>query len=400
MQTITSLQFVAAAYAAVLLTLFIDQWIGEPPPRWHPVVWMGNYLGWAGRWLQARVEIGQSGAGDVAGAADKADAADWASFWRGAAAWWLGAVLVLLVAGGLQWLLLQLPLGWAVLLLGVALKPLLAWRMLTDEVAAVEQQLGQSLQAGQQQLARIVSRDVAVLDVVQVRESALESLAENLNDSVIAPLFWFALLGLPGAALCRFADTADSMWGYRGNYRGQCWEWAGKWAARADDVLAWLPARITAVALLLAGVVASWRKARPACHLAACSSSAASASQAVDAETSTQSSSIYQRLAQLPRQARCTPSPNSGWPMAALALVLDVRLCKPHTYTLHAQGQTAQACHIAQAVRLAHGALLGLVALWGLAWLVAWWAVVEGVAASSAAGNMPQALARLLPALV
>ena len=394
------IQLAAAAYAAVLLALFIDQWIGEPPPRWHPVVWMGNYLGWAGRWLQARVVIGQSGAGDVAGAADKADAADWASFWRGAAAWWLGAVLVLLVAGGLQWLLLQLPLGWAVLLLGVALKPLLAWRMLTDEVAAVEQQLGQSLQAGQQQLARIVSRDVAALDAVQVRESALESLAENLNDSVIAPLFWFALLGLPGAALCRFADTADSMWGYRGNYRGQRWEWAGKWTARADDVLAWLPARITAVALALAGVVASWRKARPACHLAACSSSAASASQAVDAETSTQSSSIYQRLAQLPRQARCTPSPNSGWPMAALALVLDVRLCKPQTYTLHAQGQTAQACHIAQAVRLAHGALLGLVALWGLAWLVVWWAVVEGVAASSAAGNMPQALARLLPALV
>lgn len=394
------IQLAAAAYAAVLLALFIDQWIGEPPPRWHPVVWMGNYLGWAGRWLQARVEIGQSGAGDVAGAADKADAADWASFWRGAAAWWLGAVLVLLVAGGLQWLLLQLPLGWAVLLLGVALKPLLAWRMLTDEVAAVEQQLGQSLQAGQQQLARIVSRDVAALDAVQVRESALESLAENLNDSVIAPLFWFALLGLPGAALCRFADTADSMWGYRGNYRGQRWEWAGKWTARADDVLAWVPARITAVALALAGVVASWRKARPACHLAACSSSAASASQAVDAETSTQSSSIYQRLAQLPRQARCTPSPNSGWPMAALALVLDVRLCKPQTYTLHAQGQTAQACHIAQAVRLAHGALLGLVALWGLAWLVAWWAVLEGVAASSAAGNMPQALARLLPALV
>ena len=392
------IQLAAAAYAAVLLALCIDQWIGEPPPRWHPVVWMGNYLGWAGRWLQARVVIGQR---DVA---DKADAADWPSFWRGAAAWWLGAVLVLVVAGGLQWLLLQLPLGWAALLLGVALKPLLAWRMLTDEVAAVEQQLGQSLQAGQQQLARIVSRDVAALDAVQVRESALESLAENLNDSVVAPLFWFALLGLPGAALCRFADTADSMWGYRGNYRGQCWEWAGKWAARADDVLAWLPARITAAALALAGVAASWRKARPACHLAACSSSAGSASQAVDAETSTQSSSIFQRLAQLPRQARCTPSPNSGWPMAALALVLDVRLCKPQTYTLHAQGQAALACHIAQAVRLAHGALLGLVALWGLAWAAAWWAkwwvVVEGVAASSAAGNMPQALARLLPALV
>ena len=388
MQTITNLQLAAPAYAAVLLALCIDQWPGEPPPRWHPVVWMGNYLGWAGRWLQVRVVIGQSGAGDVAGAADTADAADWPSFWRGAAVWWLGAVLVLVVAGGLQWLLLQLPLGWAALLLGVALKPLLAWRMLTDEVAAVEQQLGQSLQAGRRQLARIVSRDVAVLDAVQVRESALESLAENLNDSVIAPLFWFAVLGLPGAALCRFADTADSMWGYRGSYRGQRWEWAGKWAARADDVLAWLPARITAAALALAGVAASWRKGRAACHFAAGGASQAADTEAstksvgkaekqvkthANKQTSTQGSSIYQRLRQLPRQARCTASPNSGWPMAALALVLDVRLCKPHTYTLHAHGQTAQACHIAQAVRLAHCALLGLVALWGLILLLLRW---------------------------
>lgn len=376
-----------ATYAAILLALCIDQWPGEPPPRWHPVVWMGNYLGWAGRWLQVRVRVaGQSGAGDGAVTPDAlaaGDAADWPSFWRGAAAWWLGAVLVLVLAGGLQWLLLQLPLGWAALLLGVALKPLLAWRMLTDEVAAVEQQLGQSLQAGQQQLARIVSRDVAALDAVQVRESALESLAENLNDSVIAPLFWFALLGLPGAALCRFADTADSMWGYRGSYRGQRWEWAGKWAARVDDVLAWLPARITALVLALAGVAVAWRngyKGRAACSLAA-----GGASQAADTETSaqtkkqakmqanTQSSSIYQRLAQLPRQARCTASPNSGWPMAALALVLDVRLCKPQSYTLHAHGQAAQPSHIAQAVRLAHCALLGLVALWGLILLLLRW---------------------------
>ena len=328
MQTITSLQFVAAAYAAVLLTLFIDQWIGEPPPRWHPVVWMGNYLGWAGRWLQARVVIGQSGAGDVAGAADKADAADWASFWRGAAAWWLGAVLVLLVAGGLQWLLLQLPLGWAVLLLGVALKPLLAWRMLTDEVAAVEQQLGQSLQAGQQQLARIVSRDVAVLDVVQVRESALESLSENLNDSVIAPLFWFLLLGLPGAALFRFADTADSMWGYRGVYRGKRWEWAGKWAAKVDDWLAWLPARLTGIGLLLA----AWPRRL--------------------------------RLSALRQQAAQTPSPNSGWPMAALALALDVQLRKPGVYTLHADGVQAQPGHVPQAIRLAQRAIAIVLTGW------------------------------------
>ncbi len=84
-----------------------------------------------------------------------------------------------------------------------------------------------------------------------MRESAIESLAENLNDSVVAPIFWFVLFGLPGAALYRFANTADAMWGYRGLRHGVNWEWAGKWAARADDVLSWLPARLTALLLVL-----------------------------------------------------------------------------------------------------------------------------------------------------
>ena len=300
-------------WVAAVVALCIDQWIGEPPPRWHPVVWMGNYLGWAGGWLQRRVKIA---------------CPDCPSFRRGAAAWLLGATLVVASASALQWLIWQLPWGWAALLTGILLKPLLAWRMLTDEVLAVEQQLGLSLEQGQQQLARIVSRDVATLDATQVRESALESLAENLSDSVIAPLFWFALLGLPGAALYRFADTADSMWGYRGTYQGQSWEWAGKFAARADDVLAWLPARITGIALLLAG----------------------KASQ----------------LTQLPREAAQTPSPNSGWPMAALALALHVRLRKPDVYVLNAAGAQAQAQHTPQAVRLAVWAVLGLMAFFGL----------------------------------
>ncbi|WP_143760170.1 CobD/CbiB family cobalamin biosynthesis protein, partial [Colwellia marinimaniae] len=91
--------------------------------------------------------------------------------------------------------------------------------------------------------------DVQPLDATAVRESAIESLAENLSDSVIAPLFWFVLLGLPGAALYRFANTADAMWGYPGMRGGRYWQWAGKWAARADDVLSWLPARLTALLL-------------------------------------------------------------------------------------------------------------------------------------------------------
>ena len=160
---------------------------------------------------------------------------------------WLGALLSMAVALTLDIMLVAwlgqawaghegaapqvsdvvLAVGLRAVLLGGLLKPLMSWRMLRDEVAAVEHALAQSLQAGQQRLARLVSRDVTQLDAPQVRESAIETLAENLNDSVVAPLFWFVLLGLPGAALYRFANTADAMWGYRGRY-----EWVGKWAAR------------------------------------------------------------------------------------------------------------------------------------------------------------------------
>ena len=112
--------------------------------------------------------------------------------------------------------------------------------------------------------------------------------------SDIAPIFWFVLLCLPGAALYRFADTADAMWGYRGVRNGQVWECGGKWAARADDGLSWLPARIPAVLLLL---VAGRRGELSAGRLRS--------------------------------EAAKTPSPNSGWPMAAMALSLGVALCKP-----------------------------------------------------------------------
>ena len=217
-----------ACLSALLLALLIDRWLGEPPVRWHPVVWMGHYLGWAGRQLQRQA---------------RPDGADYRSFWLGALAWLGGAAMVIAAALAIEQLAMTMPLVLAALLLGLALKPLLAWRMLRTEVQAVEQALQQSLPAGRERLSWLVSRDVSALSEAGVRESAIESLAENLNDSVVAPLFWFALLGVPGAALYRFANTADAMWGYRGVYRGQRWEWAGKWAARVDDVLSWLPAR-------------------------------------------------------------------------------------------------------------------------------------------------------------
>lgn len=299
--------------SALLLALLVDRWLGEPPVRWHPVVWMGHYLGWAGQQLQRQA---------------RPDGADYRSFWLGALAWLGGTAMVIASALAIEQLAMTMPLVLAALLLGLALKPLLAWRMLRTEVQAVEQALQQSLPAGRERLSWLVSRDVSALSEAGVRESAIESLAENLNDSVVAPLFWFVLLGLPGAALYRFANTADAMWGYRGVYRGQRWEWAGKWAARVDDALSWLPARLTAGLLLLG---AGWRGLRLA--------------------------------GALPSEAGKTPSPNSGWPMAAMALVLGVTLRKPLAYGLNPAGREAQAVDTERAVAYAEKVLLALMAV-------------------------------------
>jgi adenosylcobinamide-phosphate synthase len=317
---------------ALLVALAIDLALGEPPARWHPVVWMGRYLGWVGKRCAPL-------------AATPGNADDWRAFWRGTLAWWLGAVIVVLAA----WALVALSADWhplaAAVVLGLALKPLLAWRMLRDEVLAVEEALAVSLDAGRAQLSRLVSRDVAQLSEAEVRESAIESLAENLNDSVVAPIFWFALFGLPGAALYRFANTADAMWGYHGLRRdaaapGQSrdWEWAGKWAARADDVLSWVPARLTALLLAL-----------------------------VAREVP---------VAFVRREAARTPSPNSGWPMAAMALALGVQLRKPGVYALHAQGRAPGAGDAQRAVMFASKAVLCFAALSALllAWAAMAWA--------------------------
>jgi len=298
---------------ALLVALAVDRYFGEPRVRLHPVVWMGNYLGWAGAWVQRRAH-------------QNPQQPDFKAFWLAALVWCAGAAIVLGVTWGLQAGLGSLPWWAAGVLLGLLLKPLLAWAMLKREVLAVEAALAESLEAGRERLRWLVSRDVSALSEAQVRESAIESLAENLSDSVVAPIFWFVLLGLPGAALYRFANTADAMWGYPGIYKGQNWAWAGKWAARFDDVLSWLPARITALLLLLA--------------------------------TGARGFSLAGRLR---AEAAKTPSPNSGWPMAAMALGLDVGLRKPGVYVLNPEGRAALAQDTAQALVYASNTLLALV---------------------------------------
>ena len=314
---------VGVAAGAILVALAVDRWAGEPPLKFHPVVWMGNYLGWVGRWVQAHTRQTSD------------STPDFKAFWLAALVWSGGAAICLIVTWWFQQGALAgfatlgvVPGGLgAAVVLGVLLKPLLAWAMLYSEVQAVEQALdpaqGGSLAAGRTRLSWLVSRDVTALSESQVRESAIETLAENLNDSVVAPLFWFVLLGLPGAALYRFANTADAMWGYPGVYKGQNWLWAGKWAARVDDVLSWLPARLTA--LLLAAV------------------------------------SGGVNLKRLRGEAHRTPSPNSGWPMAAMALSLGVCLQKPRVYALNSKGCAPESEHTHQALFLASKVVLALV---------------------------------------
>jgi adenosylcobinamide-phosphate synthase len=279
---------------AVVVAFALDRLFGEPPPRLHPVVWMGKALGATGAPWPRLPPSGQ--------------------FLSGAVAWMVGGGAVLAVAALAVATMRRLPSlpPWTplaqLLMIGILLKPLLAWRMLRDEVAGVERALATGLEPGRHRLSRLVSRDTRRLSAGQVRESALESLAENLNDSLVAPLFWFSLGGLPAAALYRFANTADAMWGYRDR-----WEWAGKWAARADDVLSYLPARLTALLLALGG----WRSPRG-----------------------------------LRAVARLTPSPNSGWPMGMLALALGVRLSKPGVYALNAEGLEPGSAHTQRAIEI------------------------------------------------
>ena len=291
--------------AALVVAWVLDACFGETPNAVHPVAWLGRLLGPVGRrlcgWQPAAALVGGTLAWLVM-AAGLVRACAWLQAELATWPWWLGA-----------------------LALGCVLKPCFAWRMLRDEVAAVELALGQSLQAGRERVARLASRDVSRLQACEVRETAIETLAENLNDSVLAPLLWFVLGGLPAAALYRFANTADAMWGYRGRY-----EWAGKFAARADDVLSWIPARLSA--LLICPSPGCWAGMRG--------------------------------------QAALTPSPNGGWPMGAMALRLGVRLRKPGVYALNARAASPGPQHSAQALRIATRAawLAMLAALLACAW--------------------------------
>jgi adenosylcobinamide-phosphate synthase len=263
--------------------------LGEPPAAVHPTVWFGECIA-AGR---RRLAGGPPGWELVGGAVTALGTAVMAAG--------VGAVVDVAFAGR--------PVAR-----GLALKPALALKGLLAAAGSVERALGRDDLPGARRLLaeHLVSRPTGELSASDVAGAAISSLAENLNDSVVAPLLAFRLGGLAGAYAYRAINTADAMLGYRTAEL----EWFGKAAARADDVLSWVPARISALLILIVG-------GGPFAVLA---------------------------------DAGRTPSPNGGWPMAAMAGALGVVLRKRGVYALNTTGREPEAGDIGRARGIVAGA--------------------------------------------
>ncbi len=278
----------------LLGAVLLDLVLGELPTALHPVGWMGRFLslGWKVRPRSHPVVQVLFG-----------------TFWvlGGMALFALPWFFLARLSVSLWWL-------WSIPLLKVtfALRALLSAGR--EVQAALEQ--GDLPEARRVVRWHLVGRETAHLPEPLVVSATVESLAENITDGLTGPLFWFALGGLSGAWAYRFANTADSMWGHHDPDR----EYIGKFAARLDDVLNWIPARLTALLLVgaaaLAGenAIGAWRTAVA--------------------------------------QHRRTLSPNAGWTMAAMAGALGVTLEKVGQYRLEGGDGPRDARTIGRALRM------------------------------------------------
>ena len=295
----------------LLLSLLVDTAMGEPPNRLHPVVWMGAYL----KWMKSR-----------------SSAQRWHAFWQGLGLLSLGLVIVASSGLATVYLIGFLPRWLELILLALLLKPMFSLRALLDAGGEVKKALERSDLPGARRLLswHLVSRKTNNLTEAEVAGATIESLAENLSDSIVAPLLYFAVFGLPGAAVYRFINTADAVLGYRTSEL----EYFGKSAARLDDLLNLLPARVSAVLLCLA----LWllrKDVRSAWHV-------------------------------MWRDAQATPSPNAGWTMAAVAGGLGVRLNKRNIYALNPTGRSPNARDVAiTQCLIVTATVLGVVAVMG-----------------------------------
>ena len=257
--------------------------IGYPTLVWqkigHPVSWMGRFLSLGETWLNSNSRNPRR------------------DFIAGMA--WLAVAVSLL--SGMMWFLSatlrQVAVEWVFELLIIA--TLIASRSLYTHVRDVYAALsGRNIEEARENVSLIVGRNTDTLEESAIARAAVESLAENASDGVIAPLFWGLIAGLPGIAVYKLVNTADSMWGHRNNR----YEWFGKTAARLDDLLNLIPARLTGILFCVAALGAG--RSRTAFRV-------------------------------MLRDASSHLSPNAGWPEAAMAGALQRRLGGPRTYQGH-----------------------------------------------------------------
>jgi adenosylcobinamide-phosphate synthase len=274
--------------------IVLDFTVGEPPNALHPVVWMG-------RLLRALRRLAPP---------DHAGAFVWGC---------LMALTGPLVFGGAAWLILRALAPWPIAQLAVEiylLKSAFAWRALGAAALVVQRALAAGdLSTARVALRSLVSRDPSTLSPALVAAAAVESVAENTSDSLVAPLFYFLVGGVPAALAYRACNTLDAMIGYHGET-----EWLGKAAARLDDAANLVPARLTA-ALLVAASAAVGAAPRAALRVWL-------------------------------RDGGRTESPNAGRPMAAMAGALGVQLEKVGHYRLGEDGALPSAAAIARAVTI------------------------------------------------
>lgn len=255
--------------AALLFGFLLDRTFGDPTSLPHPVVGFGKAISF----LEHRLNRGDS------------------RILKGTFAVFLLVAITFLIPFFAIKYLNQISLALSFLFEAIIVFFCLAGLTLRREVRMVFEAVDESTEKGRSQLARIVGRDTSALSPQQIRTGALETLAENLSDGVIAPLFWFALLGAPGMLAYKMVNTLDSMIGYK-NDRYLLF---GRFAARLDDVANYIPARITAVIMLL--VSGKWTKTK-----------------------------------QVFQDGKKHASPNAGYPEAALASILDCRFGGPNYY--------------------------------------------------------------------
>ncbi len=271
------------AILPLLLGWLLDLMIGDPQ-RWpHPVVWFGKMIASCEHQLNQGRHRKLKGALTAIGLIISVFAVTWMLRT-------ILGIFVLFIFDGSHEQVYQIPI-FLYLFDTLAIFYCLAGTTLIREVRAVFLALDRSLDEGRRQVARIVGRDTSELSAQEVRTAALETLAENLSDGVIAPLFWLALLGTPGMLAYKMVNTLDSMIGYQ----TERYKDFGCWAAHIDDIANYIPARLTALLMVLAS-------GRP------------------------------DLLRFVWKNGRNHASPNSGYPEAALAGILDCRFGGPHYY--------------------------------------------------------------------